>query len=466
MGEEIDSGDFTSADLARFARRLEQETALARELFATNAFCRSGHQLGFEIEAWILDHNYFPSPINGQVLERLNDPLAVPELSRFNLELNCHPLPLAGDALAQAHRALSSLWTSCNAAAHGLDANLVTIGTLPTIREDDMTLKNMSPLNRYYALNAEVLRQRGDRPLKIDISGRDHLVTEHRDLMMEAATTSFQIHLKAPAETAHLFYNASIAASGPILAAAGNSPFLFGKALWEETRIPLFEQAVVTPGAQRVTFGSGYAENSCLELFEENLRDYPVLLPVAFDAPPEALRHLRLHNGVIWRWNRPLIGFNGDGAPHLRIEHRILPAGPSLTDMVANAALYLGLVRSFAFSSPNGAGGLPFDVARRNFYAAARDGLEAMFFWPGYGEIAADRLLQELLLPAARRGLADFGLTDLGFLDVIEARLETRQTGAVWQRKALEARGGSVYELMADYCEGQRSGAPAHEWEI
>jgi hypothetical protein len=464
MGEEIDAAGFTRADKARFAARLAEETALAREMFAAKSFSQRGYTLGFEIEAWILDHSYFPAPINQRLLEKLDNPLVVPELSRFNIELNCDPVPLGTDALSQAQAALSTLWRDCNATAHGLDANLVMIGTLPTIREEDMTLPNMSPLNRYYALNAEVLRQRGGRPLSIDIAGRDHLRSRHYDLMMEAATTSFQIHLKTPAEVAHLYYNASIAASGPIVAACGNAPFLFGKSLWDETRIPLFEQAVVVPGAQRVSLGKGFVENSCLELFEENFEGYSVLLPMAFDDPPEALRHLRLHNGVIWRWNRPLIGFD-DSAPHLRIEHRILPAGPSLNDMIANVALYLGLARHLAHASANGAGGLSFDAARRNFYAGARDGLEARLFWPGRGEIDARRLLLDELLPAARAGAAAFGLDAEGWLDIIEARLATGQTGAEWQRRALAARGDSTYELMAAYCERQRSGAPVHEWE-
>ncbi|MCB1819824.1 MAG: hypothetical protein KDI77_18060, partial [Gammaproteobacteria bacterium] len=212
----------------------------------------------------------------------------------------------------------------------------------------DMSLSNISPLNRYYALNREVLRQRRGLPLRVDIEGRDHLVSEHCDVMLEAATTSFQIHLKAPAQFSRAYYNASIAASAPVLAAAGNAPFLFGKALWEETRIPLFEQAVVAPGPPRVSMGSGYATHSLYEVFEENLRVYEPLLPMAFDAAAKEFRHLRLHNGVIWRWNRPLVGFDADGAPHLRIEHRALPAGPTFVDMIANAAFYLGLAHALA----------------------------------------------------------------------------------------------------------------------
>lgn len=467
MGEEIGATGFTNEDRAQFARRLALETKHVRNLFESNGFSRSGHMIGFEIETWIVDHNYFPAPINTQLLAELNDPLVVPELSRFNLEFNCAPLPLQGEALGRAHDAFVDIWRQCNDVTHRLDAGLVMIGTLPTIRDEDMSYDNITPTNRYHALNGEILRQRGDRPIRIDIVGAERLVSEHRDVMLEAATTSFQIHLKSPADIAHLYYNASIAVSGPVLATCGNAPFLFGKALWEETRIPLFEQAVALDGPQRVSMGAGYVKRSLLEIFEENARDYNVLLPMCCDDPPEELRHLRLHNGAIWRWNRPLIGFDDDGAPHLRIEHRILPAGPGFIDMISNAALYLGLARWMAMQGADGAGGLSFSDAKRNFYAAARHGLDASLIWPGVGEIPADRLLIEALIPAARAGLADLDVTDSrGYLDVIEQRVRSRQTGAVWQRRALAVRGGDVYAMMAAYCEGQRSGAPVHEWDI
>jgi gamma-glutamyl:cysteine ligase YbdK (ATP-grasp superfamily) len=471
MGEEIGTAGFRREDFAHFADRLAEETAIARGLFANDGFSRSGHMLGFEIECWILDHNYFPSSINQRLLETLAHPLVVPELSRFNVELNCEPLLITGNVLDRAAMALSRLWAECNAVAHTLDANMVMIGTLPTIRDEDLTLANMSPLNRFYALNREVLRQCRGRALRVDILGREHLISEHRDVMLEAATTSFQIHLKAPARLAHLYYNASVAISAPVLAACGNAPFLFGKCLWEETRIPLFEQAVAVPGAsagsRRVSMGSGYLTASCLEVFEENSREYPVLLPMSYDDPPATLRHLRLHNGTIWRWNRPLIGFDPNGVPHLRIEHRVLPAGPSICDMIANAALYLGLARYVALSGQDGTGGLPYADASANFYAAARHGVDATLVWPGVGAITADVLLLERLIPAAREGLADLGVDDGddGFINIVKARVLSRQTGAGWQRKAFDVYGRDVYKLMAAYCERQRSGAPVHEWD-
>ncbi|MGA8172524.1 MAG: hypothetical protein WB816_17070 [Methylocystis sp.] len=472
MGDEIAATGFGAEDFSAFARRLAEETRVARAMFEDGRFSQTGFSLGFEIEAWIVDHNFFPAPINQRLLEALDHSLVVPELSRFNVELNSDPLTLGADALDRAEEALSRLWGQCNAVAHGLGANMVMIGTLPTIRDEDLTLANISPLNRYYALNKEVLRRRGGRPLRIDIKGRDHLVCEHRDVMLEAATTSFQIHLRVPADLAARYYNASVAASGPLLAACGNSPLLFGKRLWEETRIPLFEQAVDLPGAhvgpRRVSMGTGYLERSCLEIFEENLREHSALLPIAFDETPEALHHLRLHNGTIWRWNRPLVGFDADGAPHLRIEHRILPAGPTIADMMANTAMYLGLVRHLVELGGDGAGGLAFADAVTNFYAAAREGLDAELVWPGEGKIVARRLLSERLLPAARSALPRFRLDpdQDRWLDVVEARVCSRRTGAAWQREAFAAHGGDTHRLMADYCERQRAGAPIHEWDL
>jgi len=352
MGEEIGRIGFSREDMAQFKSRLVEETVLARKLLADDkdGRPRAGHTLGFEIEAWIVDHNSHPAAINQELLETLSHPLVAPELSRFNIELNFEPLALDGDVLDRAAGILSRVWGTCNDEAHRLGASIVMIGTLPTIRGQDLTLANMSPLNRFFALHRQVLRLRGGRASKVDISGDDRFVSGRSDVMLDAATTSLQIHIGSPKELAHLYYNASIAISGPVLAASGNAPFLFAKALWEETRIPLLEQALEMPGPPRVGMGLGYVGSSLIELFEENARSYPILLPMSFDAAPSELRHLRLHNGTIWRWNRPLIGFDGDGVPRLRIEHRILPSGPTITDMIANTALYLGLARHLAMS--------------------------------------------------------------------------------------------------------------------
>jgi len=464
MGEEIERIRFTAADFETFQGRLRAETDLLLGLDARRGLCEDGFAIGFEVETWLLDHGGYPSPINVAFLEALADPLVVSELSRFNVEFNCDPLPMTGNALSRAEASLTDIWRRCNGVAHGMDANVILIGTLPTLRDADMSLDNLSPMKRYKALNREAIRQHGG-PLVVDIEGEQRLQTTHRDVMLEGATTSFQVHLKTPARLAHRYLNASMMVSGPVLAAGVNAPYVFGLDLWRETRIPLFEQAVPLTDHSgqhgRVTFGAGYAKSSMAELLACNADDYPALLPMVFDEPPEAMRHLRMQNGTIWRWNRPVVGFEPGGRPHYRIEHRILPSGPTMVDMIANAAFYLGLVRAFVDSGFV----LPFADAHANFYAAARHGLDARFAWAGR-EIAAPHLVVELLREA-RRGLAAFGVDQADqdlYLGVVEARVTSGQTGAAWQRAALARRGGDLQEMMSAYCESQRSAVPVHQW--
>jgi len=230
----------------------------------------------------------------------------------------------------------------------------VTIGILPTVRNHELSLPNMSPLRRYRALNEQVLRLRNGRPLRLDIQGRESIEAVHNNLMFEAAATSLQIHLQVAPAHAVRYYNAAKVLSGPMVAACANSPYLCGRDLWDETRIPLFEQAVALTGNgtggtwERVTFGKHYVKDSLMECFKCNLEHYDVLLPRIVDEPPERLTHLRLHNGTIWRWNRPLIGWNDQGAPHLRIEHRVVSAPTSVVDAIANVALFFGLAHFYA----------------------------------------------------------------------------------------------------------------------
>jgi len=436
LGEEVTTSRFDASDFARFERHLTLETEALRRLAAEGQVSDAGYSMGFELESWLLDHNFFPNPINETLLTAIDHPFVVPELSRFNLELNCEPLILSGSALRRAEQALGELWAQCNAIAHDHDANMVMIGTLPVIRDDDLTLDNMSGMKRYEALNAEILRLRDGRPLVLDVEGREHLQSVHGDVMLEAATTSFQIHLKVPASLAHRYYNASMMVSGPLLAACTNAPFLFGKDVWAETRIPLFEQAIGLNGRHgggRVTFGSGYLDESLVEALEENHREYPVLLPLAVSAPDGEFRHLSLHNGTIWRWNRPLIGFDGDGSLHFRIEHRALPAGPTILDMIANAAGFFGMVGGLVAADQDRTAAPTFREAHDNFYAAARHGLDATLTWPGLGEVPAQDLLLDHLLPLADDGLVFFGIDPADrsvFLDILDARVRSGQTGA------------------------------------
>lgn len=474
MGQEIARTVFSAADFARFGRRLREETDRLRAYAEAGVFRDARFVAGFELEGWLLDHAGTPYPINESYLATLADPMVVPELARFNIEINGTPQVLRPGALAAMEAELAATWQRAQAVAHDMDAQLGIIGIPPTLREGDLTLATMSALNRYVVLNEQVIRQRAGQPLRIHIEGEEALDLGRADVMLEAATTSFQLHLQVPEGLSARYYNASLITCGPLLALATNSPLLFGRRLWHETRIPLFEQSVelggygglADPQARRVSFGRGYVRDSLIELFEENQALFPVLLPMPQTEPTERFPHLRLHNGSIWRWVRPLIGFDAAGEAHVRIEQRVLPSGPTLIDMMANAAFYYGLVHSLAQRPEPPECELDFATARDNFYQAARHGLDAELVWLDGARHPVRRLLGELL-PRAAEGLVALGLGDAEIvraIGVLEARRASGQTGSVWLIQHWTRCGHDPARLMADYLENQRSGAPVHEW--
>lgn len=477
MGQEIDSSSFRKRDFEAFREHLEAETALLGEWFSWRRFSLEENCVGFELEAWLVDAEGCPAPLNEAFLAALDSPLASPELARFNVEVNSTPRPLRGEALSLMQAELERTWARCCETAAGLGARMVMIGILPTVRDEHLTLANMSGMERYRALNQQVLRLRRGRPLALDIHGKEHLQVQHRDVMLESAATSFQLHLQVSQAAAVRAYNAATLLSAPMVALSANSPYLFGCDLWEESRIPLFEQAVAVGGfegeafgpTRRVTFGSGYARESLFEFFVENLEDYPVLLPVHLSGAAAELPHLRLHNGTVWRWNRPLIGFDESGAPHLRIEHRVVPAGPSVLDTIANAACFFGMLKALCAETVPPERRLPFEQARDNFYAAARNGLLASLIWLDGERVSAQRLLADVLLPAADRGLRDLGVaaTEVDhYLGIAAARVRDAQTGAAWQRAHVAAYGPNSAGLLRAYLERQDSGVPVHEWTV
>jgi gamma-glutamyl:cysteine ligase YbdK (ATP-grasp superfamily) len=477
MGQEIDTYRFTSKDFDLYRDRLRQETELLSRWFMDCKLSQRGPVAGFELEAWLIDKACHPAAINQEFLKKMGEPLVSPELAQFNIELNNEPRLLMGRALSELEHELAAIWAQAAQVAEDLDAHLLTIGILPTLSESELSPRYMSPLKRYRALNEQVLRSRRGRPLRLDIVGRQRLRSEHSDVMLESAATSFQIHLQAPCERSHRLYNAAIAISAPMVAAGANSPYLFDLDLWDETRIPLFEQSVEIGGFEgaaqgplrRVSFGSGYARESILECFEENLMHFPVLLPVQLDGPIEHLSHLRLHNGTIWRWNRPLIGFDEDGTPHVRIEHRVLPGSPSIADAIANAALFYGLTEALCMDPHELMRGLPFAQAKDNFYQAARYGLSAQVSWFDHDRVNIRQLLLAELLPQARQGLARLGIEteDIDrYLGIIQGRLEHKQNGCQWQRGFVARHGTDRGALTRAYLERQGTGQPVHQWTL
>lgn len=477
MGNEIPSSHFSTEDVERFNASLRDETQLISRWFSENRFAPERHMFGYELEAWLIDKNYQPAPINEPFLIALDHALVVHELASFNFELNSLPQHLSSQVFSDMFHNLSQLYDTCRQQAQQFDVDILAIGILPTVKETDLTLDNMSNSLRYRALNEQVLRLRHGKPLNINIKGKEHLRTQHDDVMLEAAATSFQLHLQVPLNLAARYYNAAIMLSGAMVAASGNSPFLFGKHLWEETRIPLFEQAVSVGGhrtedegdLKRVFFGTGYANDTLLECFQENLDHFPAILPVRLESSPDKLPHLRLHNGTIWRWNRPLVGFDEHGAPHLRIEHRVISAGPSIVDTVANAALFVGAIKSLVALDQPPEHRLSFNHARHNFYQAARLGLEANLYWLDDEHVVARDFLLQYLIPLARQGLERLEISsdDIHhYLGIIEQRVTSGQTGTRWQQQYAVKRAYDMQALTAAYAQLQYGGKPVHEWPI
>jgi len=477
MGEEICSSDFNPRDFTIFKHKLEKETEAIAEIFARRGFAESHPVAGFELEAWLVNDELRPAPRNEEFLNRLQNPMAGPELASFNIEVNTEPRSLQGHVFSAMHQSLDATWADCRATARSMDCDVIMCGILPSVLDTDLTLANMSGMLRYRALNREVLLRRKGKPLVLDINGVEHLRVTHHDVMLESAATSFQLHTQIDQGRAARLYNASLILSAPMVALCANSPYLFGKDLWDESRIPLFEQAVAIGGydaaafgpIRRVTFGSGYVRESLLECFQENLQHYPVLLPVDLDSNAHTLPHLRMHNGTIWRWNRPLIGFDADGNIHLRIEHRVIPSGPSTLDAVANAAFYYGVATSLVQLESAPERRLPFDRARDNFYRAAQLGLRAQLHWLDDKNLPVVELLKKVLLPMAEEGLARLGVAasdSREYLDVIRQRLETGTNGAVWQRAFVARHGRDMTALTEAYFQHQQSGEPVHAWVV
>ena len=366
MGEQNVKQDRDEAALRRFTRQLIQEVRALEYMLREDLFETDVRRIGAEQELFLVDENGQPAPVNVAALEANTDERLVAELTRFNLEFNLHPLRFGGDCLSQMERQADEMLAyTRKLVKEATGAEVIMSGILPTIHLSDMTLDNMTPSPRYYALNDAIAALR-DGPGQFQIRGVDELFVKHDTIMLEGCNTSFQTHFQVAPDEFARYYNLAQAVAGPCLAAATNSPLLFGKRLWQETRIALFQQAVDTRSSNlylremspRVHFGTDWVKESVTELFKEDIARFRVLITTEEEEDPfdvlargdvPKLKALQLHNGTVYRWNRPCYGIT-DGKPHLRIENRILPAGPSITDEFANAAFWFGLVSGIARS--------------------------------------------------------------------------------------------------------------------
>jgi gamma-glutamyl:cysteine ligase YbdK (ATP-grasp superfamily) len=488
MGQEVDQQEFSRASRTAHREKVRRCLDVFALMLRQAHFDADDPMTGLEIEFNLVDDEGRPSLKNAEALAAIADPDFQTELGQFNLEINVAPRRLGSGGITDFEAELRASLNDAEARASLVGAHLVMIGILPTLEPGHLGSATISPNPRYQLLSDQILDARGE-DIAIAISGVERLVTTSESIMPEAACTSTQLHTQVSPEEFPSYWNASQAIAGVQLAIGANSPYLLGKELWAETRIPLFEQATDTRSEElkaqgvrpRVWFGERWI-TSIFDLFEENVRYFPALLPITEDEDPLAvleaggtpsLHELRLHNGTIYRWNRPIYDVV-DGTPHLRVENRVLAAGPTVADTMANAAFYFGLTRALAEHERPLWSQMSFSAAEENFHVAARDGIEAQVYWPGVGQVPAAELVIRRLLPMAREGLDRWGVAadESGrLLDIIEARCLTGRNGASWFRERVQARESegsdraeALRSTLLEYRERMHSNEPVHTW--
>ena len=492
MGDDVTGTGYTREQRQRYREKVQQDLDVFEQMLATSGFEFDRPMTGMEIELNLVDEDARPTMTNAEVLASIADPGYQTELGQYNIELNVNPRPLPGDAALLLERDLRESLNHAEAKAGETGARLVTVGILPTLMPDDFHGEWMSANARYAALNDAIFIARGE-DLYLDIEGPDgeRLAMYSDTIAPESACTSVQLHLQVAPQDFAAYWNAAQALAGPQIGLGANSPFLFGKRLWAETRIALFEQATDTRAVElknqgvrpRVFFGERWI-TSIFDLFEENVRYFPSLLPEVSDEDPVAvlesgrapvLSELRLHNGTVSRWNRPIYDIVG-GRPHLRVENRVLPAGPSIVDTMANSAFYYGTLRMLAEEDRPVWTQMSFPAALDNFRTAAQRGLDARVYWPGYGEVPIPELVLRHLLPLAHEGLTRWGVSKAvrdRYLGVIADRCTSGRGGAAWQTTAVERfeakgldRQAALRAMLELYIEGMHSNEPVHTWKL
>jgi CBS domain-containing protein/gamma-glutamylcysteine synthetase len=489
MGVQNVNENSGARELGLFMRHLLRDVHALERMLDMGMFESDLRRIGAEQELFLVGRDWQPAAVSLKVLEELKDPHFTTELAQFNLEFNLDPVVFGDDCLRRMERQLSDHLGKVREAAAAVGCEVVLTGILPSIKKSDLGIENMTPRPRYFALNDAMCRLRGS-DYEFNIRGIDELFIRHDSVMLEACNTSFQLHFQVAPEEFALLYNVAQLMSAPLLAGATNSPLLFGRRLWRETRIAVFQQAVDTRRATpylreskgRVSFGNRWVENSILEIFKEDIARYRLILRTDVDEdpfelierglPPE-LPALCLHNSTIYRWNRPCYGIS-DGRPHLRIENRVLPAGPTVVDSMANAAFFFGLLAGFSARYGDPRGKIDFGDARSNFLAAARLGLGAQFNWLDGRTVPARDLICGELIPLAREGLRSRNVRaeDVDrYLDVLEERVTSERTGSEWMLRSLAGmkERGSLSERLAALTAGivtrQKRGLPVRQWE-
>ena len=437
---------------ASYVHQLLKDIKALELMIEKGLFEKSPIRIGAEQEFCLVDDQFMPNGIALDVLKDLKDNHFTTEIGNYNLEVNLDPLELKGDCFSSLHNNLNTLLNKARKVTKTKNSHILLTGILPTLTLGHMSIKNMTPIPRYYVLNEAMVESR-KQEFAIKIKGVDELNFLHDSVMLEGCNTSFQMHLQIDPDEFLEKYNWAQAISGPILAACTNSPLLFGKELWSETRISLFTQSVDTRAnsfllnekQSRVSFGSKWEEGSIANIFKENVSRFRGLVTSEYikdsvemlkKGEIPKLMALSLHNGTVYKWNRVCYGVGG-GKPHLRIENRYIPSGPSVIDEIANMVFWVGVMVGRTEKYKKIHEMMDFKEVKLNFFKAARYGMNTQFFWDGE-LISSHNLILNELLPMAFSGLLNSGVSEKDaqyYLGIIENRVKSNN-GSQWMIKS------------------------------
>lgn len=492
MGEQRVSMVKDQKQMQHFVKNLLQDVQAFEYMLENDWFEDDIIRIGAEQEMCLIDKAFKPALNAMEILDKLKEHDWVEtELAKFNLECNLTPRVFEGKSLSLMEAEVKNYLNIIKEKANELDTEILLTGILPTLRKSDLAFENLTPKKRYKALMTALREMRGtDYDLRFE--GIDELLIKHDSPLLEACNTSFQVHLQiAPKEFAKM-YNIAQAITAPVMAIAANSPILFKKRLWHESRIALFQQSIDTRNSYyhlrdrspRVTFGNDWLDKSIMEIYKEDIMRFRVL--IASDVQENALEEIRngrvprlralnVHNSTVYRWNRPCFGISDNGKPHLRIENRVFAAGPTVMDEMANTAFWLGLMAEMPHIYPDIRTEMEFDDARDNFTKAAKFGIDSKFTWMKDKKISAVDLIQQELLPIAKAGLErrniDSGDID-NYLGLIEERAKKHTNGARWMLRTYTkfskqtTKDEAIVALTNAITKNQISGLPIHDWEI
>ncbi|MCB0653981.1 MAG: CBS domain-containing protein [Saprospiraceae bacterium] len=493
MGEQRVTIANEEAVMQEFVKNLLRDVEALEYMLDNKWFETDTIRIGAEQEMCLVySDTYKPAPLAMEALAQMpNYNWVETELAKFNLETNLKPREFKGKCLSQMEHELVTNLDKIRKKVAPLNSDIILTGILATLHKRDLDYDNLTPLPRYRALMDALKSQLIGEQFELRLTGIDEILVKHNTPMLEACNTSFQVHLQVTPDSFVKMHNIAQMLAAPVMAIGANSPIVFGKRVWHESRIALFQQAIdvrtshdhMRERSPRVSFGSGWTEDSVMEIYKEDIARFRVLLAAELqedalksikEGITPKLRALQVHNSTVYRWNRPCYGISENGKPHLRIEARVLPAGPTVLDEVANAAFWLGSMIGLANKYDDIRDLIEWENVRDNFAKAARFGIDTKFTWMNDRKVSACDLVLELL-PIAREGLESKKVdpADIDkYLGIIEERAKKQMTGARWQLRAYTKlikeveRDEALTILTASIIKNQKEGSPVHNWPM